>query len=143
MNRNAWISKSHTVEMPWGVETRWSAVSTITGKKLEIHSGLCTSLKFHRQKNEVLFVASGEVTVFFASERHFEDPIQYPASKKILTAGGLLNVQAGCPYRVCANEDSIVYEISDGTSENVVRIEDEYGRAIDTIEEFQFIYPKD
>ena len=143
MNRNAWTCKSHTVEMPWGVETRWSAVPTITGKKLEIRSGLCTSLKFHRQKNEVLFVASGEVTVVFASERHFQDPVQYPASKKILVAGGLLNVQAGCPYRVCANEDSVVYEISDGSSENVVRLEDEYGRAIDTIGEFQFIYPQD
>lgn len=143
MNRNAWTSKSVTVEMPWGIETRWSAVPTITGKKLEIYSGLCTSLKFHKQKNEVLFVASGEVTVIFACERHFEDPIQHPSSKEVLGPGGMLNVQAGCPYRVCANKDSVVYEISDGSSENSVRLEDEYGRATDTIGEFQFIYPKD
>jgi mannose-6-phosphate isomerase-like protein (cupin superfamily) len=143
MNRSAWTSGSEIVEMLWGIETRWSAVPTITGKKLEIRSGLCTSLKFHIRKNEVLFVASGEVTVIFANERHFEDPVQHPASKEVLSTGGLLNVQAGCPYRVCANKDSIVYEISDGSSDSVVRLEDEYGRTIDAIDEFQFIYPRD
>jgi len=145
MNRHAWVSKSTKKEMPWGVETQWAALPTITGKKLEIFSGKCTSLKFHKGKNEVLFVASGKVTVMFASERHFKDHIESPAKIRDLLPGQLLNVQAGCPYRICASEDSIVYEISDGTgSQPPVRLEDEYGRAIDDNNgEYRFIYPED
>jgi len=145
MNKNAWVGKSKIIERPWGIETAWAALPTITGKKLEIMEGKCTSLKFHKHKNEVLFVALGKVNVIFASERHFKDPTQYPSKSVDLIPGRLLNVQAGCPYRICAKMNSIVYEISDGTSSDCpVRLEDEYGRAIDAnISEYRFIYPKE
>ena len=145
MNKNAWVGKSTVIERPWGIETAWAALPTITGKKLEITEGRCTSLKFHKHKNEVLFVAMGEVNVVFASERHFIDPIQYPSESQDLVSGQLLNVQAGCPYRICAKKNSIVYEISDGTSsDHSVRLEDEYGREIDAnLTDYRFTYPKE
>ena len=145
MNKNAWVGRSTVVKTPWGVETRWAALPTITGKKLEIVEGRCTSLKFHKHKNEVLFVAAGEVEVVFASERHFKDPIQDPSTYATLKSGELLNVQAGCPYRICATKNSIVYEISDGMgAECPIRLEDEYGRPIDAnVDQYRFIYPKE
>jgi len=145
MNKNAWIGKSTVSEKPWGIETAWAALPTIAGKKLEIMEGKCTSLKFHKHKNEVLFVAMGSVNVIFASERHFIDPVQYPSESRDLVPGQLLNVQAGCPYRIYAKKNSIVYEISDGTtSDQPVRLEDEYGREIDAnLTDYQFTYPKE
>lgn len=145
MNRSSWKSGSKKVSTPWGYEVCWLALPTITGKKLMINKGKCTSLKFHLRKNEVLFVGDGKISIVHAPEKHFSDPGEHPAIKSELAPGDVLNVQAGSPYRICALEDSTVYEISDNNGEGgLVRLEDEYGRSIDAnINRYRFIYPED
>ena len=62
-------------------------------------------------------------------EGHFDSPNKHPSKIAVLKQGGILNVQAGCPYRLSALADSVVFEISDSSSgDDRVIIEDDYGR---------------
>ena len=127
MNRCAWTGRSSTTQKPWGHETSWNGL--FHGKEIHITAGNRTSLKFNKIKDEILYVQSGEIFIEFADEGHLHSPIKYPARSETLRKGELLNVQAGCPYRLSAVTDAVVFEISDSRfgDERVV-IEDDYGR---------------
>ena len=141
MNKCIWPGKSTQHETPWGYEIRWSGI--FVGKELHIDKGFRTSLKFYTRKNEMLFVAKGTILAEIADERHWEDPLQHPSRLVTLTRGELLNVQAGCPYRLQAAEDSVVYEIGQSSPTTPVRLADDYGRPVDeeALKLYTFIPP--
>ncbi len=113
--------------MPWGHEISWTGL--FHGKEIFIKQGHRTSLKFNVHKSEILYVQSGEVYAEFADEMHLSDHARCPSRAKTIKPGGILNVQAGCPYRLSALKDSIVFEISSTSSQaQRVVIEDDYGR---------------
>lgn len=142
MNRSIWNSKSSLVKKPWGSERRWTGL--FSGKEIYIKKGNRTSLKFNKTKNEVLFLQSGELFVEFANEQHFKDHIKSPSKSCILSEGDILNVQAGCPYRLSAVKDCVLFEISDGTpTEEKVVIDDDYGRETNNDKQFIFNCSKD
>ena len=138
MNRCSWPGTSSKEEKPWGHEISWAGL--FHGKEIFIKSGFRTSLKFNVQKNELLYVQSGLVIAEYADEGHFKDSAKCPSSARWLVPGDILNVQAGCPYRLSAKEDSIVFEISDKGSFDRVIIEDDYGRASDDLTEEKLIF---
>tara|TARA_B100001094_G_C18147091_1_gene781420 strand:- start:581 stop:1018 length:438 start_codon:yes stop_codon:yes gene_type:complete len=127
MNRCSWPGKSQRYDKPWGHEHAWTGI--FHGKEIHIKSGHRTSLKYNKTKDEVLYVQSGIVHVEYADEGHLTSPSKFPARSKKLKKGELLNVQSGCPYRLSALEDSIVFEISESRfGGGRVVIEDDYGR---------------
>lgn len=138
MNRSIWSGRSTLVKKPWGSERVWTGL--FSGKEIHIVKGSRTSLKFNKRKNEVLFLQSGELFIEYANEQHFNDHVKHPSTTCKLVAGELLNVQAGCPYRLSAVEDCILFEISDGSpsQEDKVIIDDDYGR--ETNKDGQFIF---
>lgn len=139
MNRCAWPGKAVRHDKPWGHELTWNGV--FQGKEIHIKSGCRTSLKFNTQKNEVLYVQAGKIFIEFADEGHLVNPKRHPARSKTLSPGELLNVQAGCPYRLSAIEDSVLFEISDSsTSHGRVIIEDDYGRSANDSENKNWIF---
>ena len=141
MNRCAWNSKSlSSEEKPWGFEICWGGL--FNGKEIHLRAGHRTSLKFHPHKNEILYVQHGTILAEFANEKHFQDPIQAPAKLVALRRGDTLNVQAGCAYRLTAQDDSIVFEISDGNTHDPVRLEDDYGRELAEGEKYIFVHPE-
>ena len=139
MNRCAWIGVSTRHEKPWGHENVWTGV--FKGKEIHIKSGHRTSLKFNTNKDELLYVQSGEILVEYADEGHLRSPNKHPSKSKMLKPGGLLNVQAGCPYRLSAVKDSVVFEISDSRfGDTRVIIEDDYGRDCSEAEKKNIIF---
>ena len=137
MNRSIWSGKSSLIKKPWGSERVWGGL--FSGKEIHIKQGNRTSLKFNKRKNEVLFLQAGELFVEFADEQHFNNHAKYPATSCTLKKGDILNVQAGCPYRLSAIKDCVLFEISDGSpSEDKVVIDDDYGR--ETNKDGQFIF---
>jgi len=140
MNRCVWVSRSISEEKPWGFEIQWSGL--FYGKEIHLRSGHRTSLKFHPDKNEVLYVQHGKILAEIADERHFHNSNQEPARLVTLKKGDILNVQAGCAYRLTAQDDSIVFEISDGSSSDPIRLEDDYGRTVIKNEEYTFVHPQ-
>lgn len=140
MNRCAWASHSTSEEKPWGFEIRWSGL--FHGKEIHLNAGHRTSLKFHPDKNEVLYVQHGQILAEIADESHFHNPIQEPARLVTLEKGDIVNVQAGCAYRLTAQDDSIVFEISDGNNGEPIRLEDDYGRKMTKEKKYTFVHPK-
>jgi len=130
MNRSAWTGTTKKHKKHWGHEIVWTGL--FRGKEIFIKSGHRTSLKFNVQKNELLYVQSGEIFAEYADEAHLADSIRCPSKATKLMPGDILNVQAGCPYRLSALSDSIVFEISDNqdraSTPSKVIIEDDYGR---------------
>lgn len=127
MDKAAWTGKSKRVEKPWGYELIWSSLSNIQGKELHITCGKRTSLKYHTNKDEVLYLLSGRASVEYADEEwhHFAN---VKIKKEILAPGQYLAVQSSCLYRIKAETDCIFIEINNGMNGNTVRIEDDYGR---------------
>ena len=78
--KSAWVSRSkdNYEDKPWGKEKTWTGFSGVHGKLLYIDSGKKTSLKFHSQKSEVLFLKAGKIKVIFGNESSFTDPVACP-----------------------------------------------------------------
>ena len=140
MNRCVWPSTSSSEEKPWGYEVQWGGL--FHGKEIHLQAGHRTSLKFHPRKCEVLYVQHGEILAEIADEGHFVSPIQHPARLVTLSKGDILNVQSGCAYRLTAQHDSIVFEISDGNNGMPIRLEDDYGREVTQSEKYTFVHPE-
>ena len=141
MNRCIWSGKSTATQKPWGFEIEWTGL--FHGKEIHLKAGHRTSLKFHSQKEEILYVQKGIIHAEVADEAHFDDAVQDPSRVFTLVRGDIINVQAGCAYRLTAMDDSVVFEISSTSHTSPpVRLEDDYGRKVDDSGKYIFIHPK-
>tara|TARA_Y100000592_G_C5414558_1_gene289910 strand:+ start:13 stop:480 length:468 start_codon:yes stop_codon:yes gene_type:complete len=135
--KSAWVSRSKNnyEDKPWGKEKTWTGFSGVHGKLLYLDKDKRTSLKFHNQKTEVLFLKVGKIKVIFGNECSFSDPVANPLQTEILRPGDALLVQSGCPYRIIALENSEMIEIGNHSADKPVRVADDYGRESEGIEE--------
>jgi mannose-6-phosphate isomerase-like protein (cupin superfamily) len=126
--KHAWITKSTFEDKPWGSARFWHASNGFHGKVITIHARERTSMKYHNMKNEFFYVLSGMVKVRFGSSKTLSNESKYPWEEAVLNEGDVFNVQAGCPYRFHALQESVIIEVGDRASDDPVRIEDDYGR---------------
>jgi mannose-6-phosphate isomerase len=110
------------VEKPWGYEIVYAVTERYVGKVLFIRSGEQLSLQFHRRKDEVIYVHSGRI------ELEVGEPGRTP-DVEVVGAGRAFRFAAGVVHRWRALEDSYVLEVSTPELDDVVRLEDRYGRA--------------
>ena len=110
------------VDKPWGYELIWALTEAYCGKVLFVRAGESLSLQFHRVKDESWYVQSGraELQVGAAGEAVL--------STEVLAAGGALRFPPGTVHRVKALEDTTILEVSTPQIDDVVRLEDSYGR---------------
>lgn len=110
------------VDKPWGWELIWAHADSYAGKILFVRAGHSLSLQFHREKDESWYVQSGraEVEVGAVGEAVL--------SKEVLSRGAALRFRPGTVHRVTALEDTTILEVSTPQLEDVVRLEDKYGR---------------
>jgi mannose-6-phosphate isomerase-like protein (cupin superfamily) len=110
------------VDKPWGHEFIWAETDRYAGKTLYIQGGGTLSFQYHERKDETLHLFSGLLDL----------EIQRPGAKREtvrLLAGESVHIPAGCRHRMRAIEPCIVLEVSTPELDDVVRLEDEYGRA--------------
>ncbi|MFI5283385.1 MAG: cupin domain-containing protein [Candidatus Dormibacterales bacterium] len=110
------------VEKPWGHELRWAITDRYVGKVLHINKGEALSLQFHEVKDECQYLVSGCVDM----ELGGADGV---LTRHRMNAGDTLHIWPGTRHRVTAVEDSDIFEVSTPEMEDVVRIEDRYGRS--------------
>ncbi len=110
------------VEKPWGHELIWARTGDYVGKLLFIKKGHRLSLQFHRQKEETVFVHSGVMQFVFEDDQGVLQDI-------ILNPGEAHHIPVGRRHRMVALEDCTVFEASTPQLDDVVRIEDSYGRS--------------
>jgi mannose-6-phosphate isomerase len=122
----AWAFEPRRVEKPWGYELIWSVTDTYCGKVLFIRAGHALSLQFHRQKDEAWFVQDGRAKIELGE---VGDSV---LKEEVVGAGAAFHYAPGTVHRVTAIEDTTILEVSTPHLEDVVRLEDAYGRADDS-----------
>ena len=113
------------VDKPWGYELRWARTDRYVGKVIHVDAGHALSLQYHNVKDETILVWKGRI--FFEIEEGGERVTSQ------LGPGGSVHIAPGTVHRMTAIEDSDIFEVSTPELEDVVRIEDRYGRAADGI----------
>jgi quercetin dioxygenase-like cupin family protein len=109
------------VEKPWGHELIWARTGDYVGKLLFIKKGHRLSLQYHRQKEETIYLQTGVMQfVFEGPSGNLEDIILNP--------GEAHHIPVGRKHRMIALEDCTVFEVSTPQLDDVVRLEDSYGR---------------
>ena len=111
-----------TVEKPWGSELIWARTDAYAGKILFVRAGESLSLQFHNAKDESWYVLEGRAKVELgeAGEGMLE--------QGVIDAGSAFRLHPGTVHRVTAIEDTRILEVSTPQLDDVVRLEDAYGR---------------
>jgi mannose-6-phosphate isomerase len=109
------------VEKPWGREI-WVAVTDQYALKIiEINKGARSSLQYHEQKHEHIYIDRGKLQM----ERDNADGV---LETLILGPGEVIENAPGCRHRSTALENTRIIEVSSPHLDDVVRLEDDYGR---------------
>jgi mannose-6-phosphate isomerase len=119
---DAWAFDPRKVEKPWGYELIWAHADEYVGKVLFVKAGESLSLQFHREKDESWLVQSGRAKLELGS---VGDPV---LKEEIVAAGAAFRYRPGTVHRVTALDDTTILEVSTPHLEDVVRLEDRYGR---------------
>jgi len=108
------------VDKPWGHEIRWVCTDRYAGKVLFIKAGAQLSLQYHETKDEAFYVQDGilELVLGRGAEQRVER----------LTAGDSRHIVTGTVHRFRAVSDCTLFEVSTPELDDVVRIEDDFGR---------------
>jgi mannose-6-phosphate isomerase len=109
------------VDKPWGYELIWAHTERYVGKVLHINKGESLSYQYHNIKDETIRLLSGvlELDIEKDGRQH----------KLRLAAGESLHIIPLMKHRMIAIEDCDVLEVSTPELDDVVRVEDRYGRA--------------
>lgn len=110
------------VEKPWGHEVIWAETDRYAGKLLHIEAGHALSLQYHERKAESIYVLNGRLHLHYAPS--LEDEVVI----KVLEAGEAFDIIPGNVHRFEAREDVTLVEVSTPELDDVVRLEDRYGR---------------
>jgi len=109
------------VDKPWGYELRWAITDRYLGKVLHINKGEALSLQYHRQKDECQYILAGAIDMEVG-------PTEGEMTTRRMRAGDTVHLTPGTRHRLTAAEDTDIFEVSTPEIDDVVRLEDRYGR---------------
>jgi mannose-6-phosphate isomerase-like protein (cupin superfamily) len=119
---DAWAAEPRRVDKPWGYELIWADTDAYVGKVLFVKAGEALSLQFHNEKDESWLVQSGRAKLELGSAG---DAV---LREEVIGAGAAFRFRPGTVHRVTALEDTTIVEVSTPHLDDVVRLEDRYGR---------------
>ena len=110
------------VEKPWGWELLWANSEHYVGKLLFVRAGHALSKQFHNVKDESWYFHEGraEVELNAAGEAVEKSEVVGP--------GAAFRLKPGTVHKLTAIEDTLVIEVSTPHLDDIVRLEDRYGR---------------
>ncbi len=114
------VNQEYRVNKPWGYELIWAHTDSYVGKILHINQGESLSYQFHRVKDETIRLLTGVLEMDLETNGVRE--------KIRLAPGESLHIVPGMKHRMTAVEDCDVLEVSTPELDDVVRLEDRYGR---------------
>jgi mannose-6-phosphate isomerase-like protein (cupin superfamily) len=108
------------VDKPWGYELRFAKTGRYAGKLLYIKAGSQLSLQYHEHKEESFLVYEGTLDLVLGRG----------AAQRVerLGPGQAWHVLPGTVHRFRAVSDCTLFEVSTPELDDVVRLEDDYGR---------------
>jgi mannose-6-phosphate isomerase len=122
-NLDRFVFEPRRVDKPWGHELVWALSDDYAGKLLAVKAGHELSLQFHRQKDESWYLLEGRAEVEFAG------PGEKVTTSEVIVPGAAFRIRPGTVHRIRALEDTVMLEVSTPHLDDVVRLEDQYGRA--------------
>ncbi|HKY21542.1 MAG TPA: hypothetical protein VJM31_10005 [Vicinamibacterales bacterium] len=108
------------VDKPWGHELHWAKTERYVGKVLHVKAGHALSLQYHNVKDETIFLWKGKLL--------FEIQKGDALEKREMLPGESVHIIPHTIHRMTAIEDSDIFEVSTPELDDVVRLEDRYGR---------------
>ena len=109
------------VDKPWGYELIWAQTSRYVGKVLHINRGHRLSLQYHNRKDETIYVLSGQLRLVVDEGKG--------VAELDLAPGDSYHIAPLTKHRMIAITDCDLAEASTTELDDVVRLEDAYGRA--------------
>ena len=109
-----------TVPKPWGHETIWAHTDRYVGKILHIRAGQALSVQYHNQKDETVHLLNGDLIYRVKLGDELED--------MRLTKGQSFRITPGTVHQIEAITDCDILEVSTPELDDVVRLQDRYGR---------------
>ncbi|MDQ5871940.1 MAG: cupin domain-containing protein [Acidobacteriota bacterium] len=110
-----------TVPKPWGHELIFAENDLYAGKILHLEPGQSLSLQYHERKDETIYVLNGEVSLTV--------DVDGEVKEFRLTAGSAYRIRPGVRHRMRAESACDLIEVSSPELDDIVRLEDAYGRA--------------
>jgi mannose-6-phosphate isomerase-like protein (cupin superfamily) len=109
------------VPKPWGHETIWALTDRYVGKILHINAGQALSVQYHERKDETVYLLSGEMIYWVKiGDEEMRD--------MKLGRGEAFRITPGTIHYMEAITDCDVLEASTPELDDVVRLQDRYGR---------------
>lgn len=109
------------VEKPWGHELIWAETESYVGKILHVKAGHALSLQYHDVKDETMHLLRGRMRLQIGPDAERLETIE-------LEEGQSIRIRPPTVHRVEAITDVDILEASTPHLEDVVRLEDRYGR---------------
>jgi mannose-6-phosphate isomerase len=94
----------------------------IAGKLLFVRAGESLSLQFHNVKDEAWYVLEGRAKLELGA------PGERVLSSEVIGPGAAFDISPGTVHRLSAVEDTTIIEVSTPELDDIVRLEDRYGR---------------
>ena len=109
------------IEKPWGYELHWAKTDRYVGKVIHVDAGHALSLQYHNRKDETILLWRGRLL--------FEIRRGDAVKTWEMTPGERVHVSPKTVHRMTAIEECDIIEVSTPELDDVVRLEDRYGRA--------------
>ena len=109
-----------TVPKPWGHETIWAHTDRYVGKILHINAGQALSVQYHNRKDETVHLLNGDLIYRVKLGDELQD--------MRLTQGQSFRITPGTVHQMEAITDCDILEVSTPELDDVVRLQDRYGR---------------
>jgi len=114
------------IPKPWGEEILFAHTDRYAGKVLTVRRGESLSLQYHERKDEALYLFSGRIEVTLGEPGDTAGAMG--TGRRRLGPGEAIHLPAGTRHRIEALEDATLFEVSTPELDDVVRLEDRYGR---------------
>jgi mannose-6-phosphate isomerase-like protein (cupin superfamily) len=119
---DTYASSVTRVKKPWGYELIYAVTDAYCGKLLYVRSGHALSLQYHEQKDETIYLEDGLAEIEIGRlEEHL--------GRETIWPGQSFRIEPGTVHRLRAIKDCVFLEVSTPHLDDVVRLEDAYGRA--------------
>ena len=115
------LRKARLIDKPWGHEEIFAETPVYVGKILSINQGEALSLQYHEEKEETLRVLDGELDMVTGPDIDNLAPVR-------MEPGSVFHVAPGELHRMVAVTDCRLLEVSTNHLDDVVRLDDRYGR---------------
>ncbi len=109
------------IKKPWGEERLFAKTSKYAGKILIVRKGHRLSLQYHKSKDETLYLEEGLLKLTLGKNKN-------SLVSRMVISGENFKISPRTIHRIEALDNCRLIEVSTPELEDVVRLDDDYGR---------------